>query len=346
VYNVTQIEYGVHMENFHKHGILGVTESDLPPPGATELLAKRLDEEGFRFLDLGNGYVDVLVDLNEREVPALQRILQRIYDKTGVMWNVPYEAESHDEIGTDQDLKWSMHPWGIRIEADDEMREFAATLDGAQVRVYPKSDGYSVVDLPRRHLPTVRAQAGVEIDADVDWESLIDTASEDPMTWPSSAFAMIDEPPETEDDALRVLASHQMFVELLSNAGLPYIEIAPGYLEFKLKSEEKKEQMVIRGILAQVERASLVAWRNPKDPIWLDFSGRDHTFSITLHETFIRVETEEAWDYAKTLPGAEPHSWPNGKMRGVDFWGDDEELVQVGKDVMTALTEWSGPKQD
>jgi hypothetical protein len=33
-------------------------------------------------------------------------------------------------------------------------------------------------------------------------------------------------------------------------------------------------------------------------------------------------------------------------MRGVDFWGDDEELVQVGKDVMTALTEWSGPKQD
>jgi hypothetical protein len=328
------------MTKFYKHAILG---PDGDPGLSKALLTKRLDESGLPYLDLENGYVNVIVDVDEKRIPEMNRILQRVYDKTGVAWNIPYDVEIHDEVGLEHTLRWSSHPWGMRVEGDDDTIELAKGMINAQVRTFPRTDDYYVVDLPTSAIDALRELAGVGTQAPEDWDTIWDTVNDDPMNWPHSAFAMLVDPPADKTAAVKAMASHERFMELLTAAGIPVVEIAPGYIEFKVKGDERKDQLVLLGVMAQVERETAVAWRNPVDPVWMEYEGRDHEFAVTLHEAFTRVETEEAWDYAKTLPHAEVHSWPNGQVRAVDFWIHEPNAEDV-KATMNALAKWAGPK--
>jgi hypothetical protein len=268
------------MTKFYKHAILG---PDGDPGLSKALLTKRLDESGLPYLDLENGYVNVIVDVDEKRIPEMNRILQRVYDKTGVAWNIPYDVEIHDEVGLEHTLRWSSHPWGMRVEGDDDTIELAKGMINAQVRTFPRTDDYYVVDLPTSAIDALRELAGVGTQAPEDWDTIWDTVNDDPMNWPHSAFAMLVDPPADKTAAVKAMASHERFMELLTAAGIPVVE------------------------------------------------------------AFTRVETEEAWDYAKTLPHAEVHSWPNGQVRAVDFWIHEPNAEDV-KATMNALAKWAGPK--
>jgi hypothetical protein len=335
------------MAKFQMHALLAPAETPNDTAQAFALLEKRLRDEAFPFCNMEHQYLDVVVGPDERRASDLRRVIQRIYDKTGVEWGMPYNPTMHDEAGVHKILRWSEHPWGIRVEGEDAEIEFAQTLDGARVRTYPGIPDHVNVDLPPRHLETMREHAGVNVDpSELDWESLLDLGDADPATWGSAFAVFADNPADIEDPdpatLQKYLDSHQRLLEMLAQARIPYIELNPGYVEFKVKGDERKDQLVISGLLASLERQTHIAWENPAEIQWLGYTGENGEVEASVHQMFVRIENPEAQEVAKAFPGAEVHAWPNGDVAGVDFWFADGHE----KAAMEKLIEWAGPPVD